>query len=80
MSSTVTSNQDQVDQQWESIRKQQALADASKFTAKEIADQRRARTLEANQRGVPAQTIGRGVATMFSPSAGTSATKTLLGQ
>lgn len=53
---------------------------ASKITETDIANQRRARIMEANMRGVPAQTIGRGAATLFSPQAGTSATKTLLGQ
>ena len=48
--------------------------------AANITNQRRARIMEANMRGVPAQTIGRGAATLFSPQAGTSATKTLLGQ
>ncbi len=80
MSSTVTANQDEVDRQWKEARDKQALVNSSKISATDIASQRRARTLEANSRGVPAQTIGRGAATMFSPSAGTSATKTLLGQ
>jgi hypothetical protein len=57
-----------------------ARIEASKITETDIANQRRARALEANLRGQPVQTIGRGAATLFSPQAGTSATKTLLGQ
>lgn len=57
-----------------------ARIEASKITQQDIANQRRARAIEANQRGVPVQGIGRGAATLFAPNAGTSATKTLLGQ
>lgn len=57
-----------------------AQIEASKITQTDIANQRRARAIEANQRGAATQTIGRGAATLFAPNAGTSATKTLLGQ
>lgn len=56
-----------------------ARIEASKISEQDIANQRRARAVEANQRGVPVQGIGRGAATLFAPNAGTSATKTLLG-
>lgn len=72
----------QIERENRARREAPALArlEASKISEKDIANQRRARAVEANMRGVPVQGIGRGAATLFAPNAGTSATKTLLGQ